>query len=107
MRSWVKVSGMKPSAAIAAIPHALRLKTRRRDAIKFGAGEPDADTPDHLKISTDQETNRGEIAYASSAAADALKRAAIEKTRCNDDLGLASAQTSASCGASQTIFQHA
>jgi len=48
-RISVKVDQIKPSATIAVSTQAMQLKAQGKDIVSLGAGEPDFDTPEHIR----------------------------------------------------------
>ena len=54
---------MKPSATIALTQMARDLKSQGKDVISLALGEPDFDTPDHIKEAAIDAIRRGETNY--------------------------------------------
>ena len=55
-----RVGNLKPSATLAVNAAVRRLRAEGRDVIAFGAGEPDFDTPQHIKQAAIDALGRGE-----------------------------------------------
>ena len=66
---------IKPSATIAVTDLARRLKAAGRDVIGLGAGEPDFDTPDHIKEAAIAAIRKGQTKYTAIDGTPELKRA--------------------------------
>ena len=62
-----RLSRIQPSPTIAATQKAAELKAMGRDVIGLGAGEPDFDTPDHIKAAAKAAIDRGETKYTAVA----------------------------------------
>ena len=54
---------IKPSPTIAVSQKARELKAAGKDVIGLGAGEPDFDTPDHIKNAAIKAINNGDTKY--------------------------------------------
>jgi aspartate aminotransferase len=70
---------IKPSPTIAVTNLARELKAQGRDVIGLGAGEPDFDTPDHIKEAAIAAIRRGETKYTAVDGTPELKRAIVAK----------------------------
>jgi aspartate aminotransferase len=57
------LSRIKPSATIVITQKARDLKAQGRDVISLSVGEPDFDTPDHIKEAAIAAIRRGETKY--------------------------------------------
>ena len=57
------LSRVKPSATIAVTVKAQQLKAAGRDVIGLGAGEPDFDTPEHIKQAAVEAIKAGKTKY--------------------------------------------
>jgi aspartate aminotransferase len=104
MHIAAKVAAIKPSATVALSAQARALKATGRDIISLAAGEPDFDTPDHIKVAAIRAIERGETKYTSVDGTDALKRAIVEKLRRDNHIECSVKQVSVGGGASQIIF---
>ena len=61
------VSRMQPSSTLAAMQAAMRLKAEGVDVVDFGAGEPDFDTPAHIKEAAAEAMRAGQTKYTPTA----------------------------------------
>src|SRR5690606_39764647 len=73
------VKKVKPSATIAVTMKAAELKAAGHDVIGLGAGEPDFDTPEHIKQAAIQAIKDGQTKYTAVDGTMALKTAIINK----------------------------
>jgi aspartate aminotransferase len=99
-----RLTRIKPSPTIAVTTKAAELKAAGKDVIGLGAGEPDFDTPQHIKQAAIDAINRGETKYTPVGGTPALKKAISEKFHRENGLEYAPNQIVVSCGAKQVIF---
>ncbi|MEM9302582.1 MAG: pyridoxal phosphate-dependent aminotransferase [Pseudomonadota bacterium] len=99
-----RLSAIKPSATIAVSMKAADLKAAGRDIIALGAGEPDFDTPDHIKQAALEAISAGQTKYTAVDGTLALKEAILRKYRRDNDLSYEPAQVIVSNGAKHSIF---
>ena len=77
---------LSPSPTLAITAKAMSMRTQGVDVISFGAGEPDFDTPDHIKEAAIQAIGGGFTKYTPVGGTDDLKDAIIVKFRRDNDL---------------------
>ncbi len=99
-----RLGRIKPSPTIAVTTKAAELKAAGKDVIGLGAGEPDFDTPAHVRQAAIAAIERGDTKYTPVGGTPALKKAIIEKFRRENGLEYAANQIVAGCGAKQIIF---
>jgi aspartate aminotransferase len=99
-----RLARIKPSPTIAVTQKAAELKASGRDVIGLGAGEPDFDTPDHIKEAAKAAIARGETKYTAVAGTPALRQAIVAKFKRDNDLTYAPEQITVGCGGKQTLF---
>lgn len=83
---------------------ATELKAQGRPVIDLGAGEPDFDTPEHIKAAAIEAIRKGQTKYTPVEGTAALKTAIIDKFRRDNGLEYAPDQIVVSCGAKQTCY---
>jgi aspartate aminotransferase len=66
-RPSANVSRMQPSSTLAAMQAAMRLKAEGVDVVDLGAGEPDFDTPEHIKAAAAEAMRAGQTKYTPTA----------------------------------------
>ena len=93
-----------PSATSAVLGLAAELREAGRDIISLGAGEPDFDTPDHIKQAAIEAINAGETKYTAIDGTGQLKAAIQRKFEHDNGLSYAPDQILVSCGAKHTLF---
>ena len=99
-----RLSLVKPSPTLAVTAKAAELKAAGKDVIGLGAGEPDFDTPDHIKNAAIEAIKRGETKYTPVAGTPALKKAISDKFKRENGLEYAANQIVVGVGAKQIIF---
>ena len=82
----LRVQRIKPSATLAITARAKELKAAGKDIIGLGAGEPDFDTPDHIKKAAIDAINHGFTKYTAVDGIPELKQAIIDKLKRDNGL---------------------
>lgn len=98
------LSRVKPSATLAVTQKARDLKAKGVDVISLGAGEPDFDTPDHIKEAAIEAIRRGETKYTAVDGMPELKDAIIKKFRRDNALEYKADQIHVAPGGKPVIF---
>ena len=93
-----------PSATSAVLGLAAELKESGRDIISLGAGEPDFDTPDHIKAAAIEAIKAGQTKYTAIDGTNALKGSIQRKFARDNNLHYKPEQILVSCGAKHTLF---
>jgi aspartate aminotransferase len=99
-----KVDQIKPSATIAVSMRAMELRAEGRDIISLGAGEPDFDTPAHVRQAAIAAIESGQTRYTQVDGTPDLKAAIVRKFRQDNDLEFEPEQIIVSNGAKQSLF---
>lgn len=99
-----RLDRIAPSPTIAVTQKAAELKAAGRDIIGLGAGEPDFDTPDHVKAAAKAAIDRGETKYTAVAGTLALRQAIVDKFKRDNDLDYTPEQITVGCGGKQVLF---
>jgi aspartate aminotransferase len=74
-----RINRVKPSATLEITAKAKALRAQGREIINFGAGEPDFDTPEHIKEALRKALDEGFIYYTPAAGIPELREAVAEK----------------------------
>ena len=74
-----RLSAIKPSPTIAVSTKAAELKAAGVDVIGLGAGEPDFDTPEHVKDAARKAIADGKTKYTAVDGIPELKQAIVDK----------------------------
>ncbi len=99
-----RVQAIKPSPTLAVTARAAKLKAEGKDIIGLGAGEPDFDTPQHIKDAAIAAINRGFTKYTAVGGTPSLKQAVIAKFKRDNGLDYTAKQILVSCGGKQSFF---
>ena len=99
-----RVQSVKPSATLAITARAKELKAQGKDIIGLGAGEPDFDTPEHIKQAAIEAINSGFTKYTAVDGTPSLKQAIIDKFQRDNGLSYQPNQVLVSCGGKQSFF---
>jgi aspartate aminotransferase len=98
------LSRVKPSATIAVTQKARELKAQGREIISLSVGEPDFDTPDHIKAAAIAAIQRGETKYGPVAGIAPLREAIVQKFKRENGLDYKASQTIVGTGGKQILF---
>ncbi|MCB9986040.1 MAG: pyridoxal phosphate-dependent aminotransferase [Rhodospirillales bacterium] len=99
-----RLGRIKPSPTIAVTTKAAELKAAGRDVIGLGAGEPDFDTPDHIKAAGIAAIEQGKTKYTAVDGTPELKKAICAKFERENGLKYEPAQVSVGTGGKQVLF---
>ena len=99
-----RLSRIKPSPTNVLTGKVADLKREGRDIIGLGAGEPDFDTPENIKVAANAAINAGQTKYTPIPGTLALREAICEKFRRDNGLGYTPEQVIVSCGGKQVIY---
>ena len=99
-----RVQAIKPSPTLAVTARAAKLKAEGKDIIGLGAGEPDFDTPQHIKDAAVEAIGKGFTKYTAVGGTPSLKQAIVAKLRRDNGLDYTAKQVLASCGGKQSFF---
>ncbi|EGV49975.1 pyridoxal phosphate-dependent aminotransferase [Candidatus Endoriftia persephone] len=99
-----RVQAIKPSPTLAITARASEMRAAGKDVIGLGAGEPDFDTPEHIKAAAIQAINDGFTKYTAVDGTPGLKQAIIHKFKQDNGLDYAADQILVSCGGKQSFY---
>ncbi len=99
-----RVQAIKPSPTLAVTARAAKLKAEGKDVIGLGAGEPDFDTPQHIKDAAIDAINKGFTKYTPVGGTATLKQAVIAKFKRDNGLEYTAKQILVSVGGKQSFF---
>lgn len=98
-----KALNISPSPTMAIDSKAKEMKNRGIDVISFGAGEPDFDTPLHIREAAFKAIDEGHTRYTPAAGSPELKEAVCEKFKAENGLEYSPAQIVVSNGAKHSL----
>ena len=99
-----RINSVKPSATITISAKAMELRAQGVDVISLSQGEPDFDTPMHIKDAAIQAINDGKTKYTSVDGTPEIKEAIINKFKRDNNLDYKPENILVSTGAKQTLF---
>jgi len=99
-----RIQRVKPSATLAIAATASRLRAEGEDIISLSIGEPDFDTPEHIKTAAIEAINNGQTRYTAVDGTVELKQAIINKFKRDNNLDYGMDQVQASTGGKQCIY---
>ena len=99
-----RLSRIKPSPTNVLTGKVADLKREGRDIIGLGAGEPDFDTPENIKVAANAAINDGQTKYTPIPGTLALREAICEKFIRDNGLRYTPEQVIVSCGGKQVIY---
>jgi aspartate aminotransferase len=99
-----RIKRVKPSPTLAVTARANALKAEGKDIIGLGAGEPDFDTPEHIKQAARVAIEQGMTKYTPVDGTRELKQAIINKFERENGLSYAPEQILVSCGGKQSFY---
>jgi aspartate aminotransferase len=99
-----RVLSIKPSPTLAVTNRAAELKAAGKDIIGLGAGEPDFDTPEHIKAAAIKAIENGFTKYTAVDGTAGLKKAIIAKFKRDNGLDYQPNQILVSSGGKQSFF---
>jgi aspartate aminotransferase len=99
-----RIQRVKPSPTVALTGRVAQLKAQGRDIVSLGAGEPDFDTPKHIRDAGIDAINKGITRYTALEGTAELKDAIIAKFQHENDLTYVRNQILVSGGGKQTLF---
>ncbi len=103
-RIAARVQRIKPSPSSAAADRAAELRRQGKTIINLVVGEPDFDTPEHIRRAAYEAMERGETRYTQTAGTLALRTAIASKLQRENRLAYDPRQIIVTCGAKHAIF---
>lgn len=95
---------VKPSPTLAVDSKAKEMKAKGLDVVNFGVGEPDFDTPEHIKEAAIKAIKEGFTKYTPVGGIDELKEAIIEKLEKDNGIKYKKENILVSCGAKHSLY---
>ena len=99
-----RMSQIKPSPTLAITAKAKALKAQGVDVVGFGAGEPDFDTPEHIKEAAVKALKEGFTKYTPVPGTDELRQAVADQLARDYGLEYAKEEIIISCGAKHSLY---
>lgn len=99
-----QAASLSPSLTLAIDARAKQMKAEGLDVVGFGAGEPDFDTPQHIKDAAKKALDEGFTKYTPSSGIPELRQAIADKFRRENGLTYKPSQIIVSCGGKHSCF---
>ena len=99
-----RVNAVKPSPTLAITARAAQMKAEGKDIISLGVGEPDFDTPEHIKAAAIKAINAGFTKYTAVDGTPSLRKAVMAKFKRDNGLEYQINQILVSSGGKQSFF---
>jgi aspartate aminotransferase len=99
-----RVAGLAESATLAIDSKAKQMQAAGEDVVNFTAGEPDFDTPVHVKEAAKKALDAGKTKYAACAGLVELRKLLCEKLEKENNLTYKPSDIVVSCGAKHSLF---
>ncbi len=95
---------LSPSLTLAIDSKAKQMKAEGQDVVGFGAGEPDFDTPQHIKDAAIKALNEGFTKYTPASGTPELRQAVADKLKRENGLTYKASQVIISCGGKHSCY---
>jgi aspartate aminotransferase len=99
-----RLEPIKPSITLAVTARAAKLRADGVDVIGFGAGEPDFDTPTHIKDAAKKALDAGDTKYTVVGGTIALRKAIVKEMKTSHGLDFAPENVIVSVGAKHSLY---
>ena len=99
-----RAASLAPSLTLAIDSKAKQMKAEGQDVVGFGAGEPDYDTPQHIKDAAIKALNEGFTKYTPSSGIPELRQAIADKFKRENGLSYKASQIIVSCGGKHSCY---
>ncbi len=99
-----RAASLTPSLTLAIDSKAKQMKAAGIDVVGFGAGEPDFDTPQHIKDACAKALAEGFTKYTPAAGIPELRQAIADKFRLENNLSYQASQIIVSCGGKHSCY---
>jgi aspartate aminotransferase len=104
MKTASRLDRVRPSPTLAVTQRAAELRAQGRDIIGLGAGEPDFDTPEHIREAGVRAIEDGQTRYTAVGGTPALKAAIVDKLQRDNGFDYTPAQVLVSVGAKHSLY---
>jgi len=98
------IAGITPSVTLAITSKAKAMAAEGKDVYSFAAGEPDFDTPDHIKQAAIQALHDGQTKYSPGDGLQSLRVAIAADLETFNTISYTPGQIILSCGAKHSLF---
>ena len=99
-----RAASLSPSLTLIIDSKAKQMKAEGQDVVGFGAGEPDFDTPQHIKDAAIKALNDGFTKYTPASGIPELRQAIADKFQRENGLSYKPSQVIVSCGGKHSCY---
>jgi aspartate aminotransferase len=99
-----RAASLSPSLTLAIDSKDKQMKAEGQDVVGFGAGEPDFDTPQHIKDAAIKAINEGFTKYTPASGTPELRQAIADKFKRENGLSYKPSQIIVSCGGKHSCY---
>ena len=99
-----RAASLSPSLTLAIDSKAKQMKAEGQDVVGFGAGEPDFNTPQHIKDAAIKALNEGFTKYTPASGIPELRQAIADKFKRENGLSYKPSQIIVSCGGKHSCY---
>jgi len=99
-----RAAALTPSLTLAIDSKAKQMKADGEDVVGFGAGEPDFDTPQHIKDACAKALAEGFTKYTPASGTPQLRQAVVDKFKRDNNLEFSPSQIIVSCGGKHSCY---
>src|SRR5947208_12336155 len=99
-----RAASLSPSLTLAIDSKAKQMQAEGQHVIGFGAGEPDFDTPQHIKDAAIKALNQGFTKYTPASGIPELRQAIADKFKRENGLSYKPSQIVVSCGGKHSCY---
>src|SRR5207237_10597478 len=100
-----RTKGIKPSVTLTITAKAGKLRSEGIDVVNFSAGEPDFDTPEHIKAAAVEALRKGMTKYTDVKGIEPLREAITQKYQRVHGLDYRKDDVLLSCGAKHSLYK--
>jgi aspartate aminotransferase len=98
------IAGVRGSEMKAMTARAAALRSQGRSIVTLSQGEPDFETPSHVRAAAYRAIDEGKTRYTAVAGIQALRESIVAKLERDNNLHFTTGQVTVGCGAKQVIF---
>jgi len=99
-----RVKGITPSATLAIDAKAKQLRKEGKDVVIFGAGEPDFNTPENIKLAAKKAIDGNFTRYTPVGGIPELKKAVVDKLKRENNIDYDVSEILISCGGKHSLY---
>ena len=104
MKLAKRISEIEPSVTLAIAALAKAMQQDGKDVCSFSAGEPDFDTPEHIKTAAQQALDRGKTKYGAASGEMGLREAIASKLQLDNHLNYQAANILVTNGGKHSLY---